>query len=160
MEVARGVVDGAVDVGAAAGGEESNLVGDLALVVGQPRTLLDVAGESEQRDLVFGFERLERGGSRVAQRAEKRLDRTAQVHHQGDGQRQLVAAEVGDLLRDSILVEHEVLMLEVAHHAPRLVLHRGLEQHQAYVDANARLALPLRGPIAPGGRRTKQERED
>src|SRR2546427_11711124 len=52
-EVARGVVDGAVDVGAVAGGEEFNLVGDLALVAGQAGALLDRAGGSEQRDLVF-----------------------------------------------------------------------------------------------------------
>ncbi len=129
-EILRGVVEALVDVGAAAGEEVFDLVGDVAFVAGERDAQLGIIGEGEESDLVFRLERFEGAESGVAQRAQKWLDGAAKVEDESDGQRELVAAEVRDGLRLAVGVEEEVILLEVFEDAAGTIFDGGFEQEE------------------------------
>ncbi len=76
------------------------------------------------------------------------------VNHQADRDRDILVAEIFNLLQDSILVNMKVILAEARNKVPSVVLHGGVQDHQAntYPDRVrvARAALGRRGFLRAG----------
>ncbi len=136
LQIVRGLVHRIINVGAAAHAHILKYVAHLALIVRQLYALIHPIREGEERHLVFRLQHFQRAQRGVAQRTDEWLNRSGKIHGQRHGQRNLVAAEMRNLLLDTIFKNPEIFFLQVAHHAPGFVFHRRFHQRQFHRHAD------------------------